>query len=37
MGKVVHSHFLPDIYQATLEKLGKTRPNGIASFPQVEP
>jgi hypothetical protein len=35
MNKVdVHSHFLPDIYQAALEKLGKTRPDGIASLPK---
>jgi predicted TIM-barrel fold metal-dependent hydrolase len=33
----VHSHFLPDIYQAALEKLGKTRPDGIASLPKWSP
>jgi hypothetical protein len=32
-----HSHFLPDIYQAALEKLGKTRPDGIASLPKWSP
>jgi hypothetical protein len=33
----VHSHFLPEIYQAVLEQLGKTRPDGIASLPNWSP
>jgi hypothetical protein len=33
----VHSHFLPGIYQAALEKLDKTRPDGIASLPKWSP
>lgn len=33
----VHSHFLPGIYQAALEKLGTKRPDGIASLTKWSP